>query len=841
MSVNQRLIILFIAIVVAFAGFFYLFVQIRQREASVYHDLDYSQRRATIEAVFDIKRSAQIKLVSDYSEWDEMYFYAFTHSRDWAQTNLSTLIPTFGYSLVQVYDRSRNLIYSATNNEALRADAFQFESAILDSVYNKRESFFGVKSKNLILATAAATIHRSDDTLRVREPAGYLFVSHTWDNRYLNDLAKSLNYQLKITSVEPTEEDVSSSQFNIKILRPILDWQGRPLSWLIFYSKNPQLNQLRLLGKQILFGTAGFLLIFLVMQYALLQYWITHPLKLISQSLNENNPSKISSLEKYKNEFSDVALLIEKFFAQKEDLLSEISERSLTESRLREIEEQTRKIFITSPEAIIVTDLKGNIITVNDETYSLFDVQDQILNADSKTNIFSFVWPESSAKMKQITDQLSHMSLIKGEELDLVTQKGKKFPSLISASVVYDSKREPNRLIFISRDLSEPKALEMKLRQAQKMESIGTLAGGIAHDFNNIITIISGYIALSIGKIEAHSKAQKDMDEALKACMRAKKLVSKILTFSRMSEKRIRPIQISSVIEDSLPMLRASIPSSIEIKSDISSDAFTNADPTEIQQILMNLSSNSYHAMRNNGGTLSIVLREIHGFELIGIHQEVQLSDDYIHLCLKDTGSGIPQELLERVFDPYFSTKPAGEGSGLGLSIVHGIISSYNGFITVQSKATEGTTMNIYLPVVEPGEELEEQTATIEYDFIPASILFVDDEETLAELFGEALREAGYEVDTYSDSHSALVSFSNDPTKYDLIIADVTMPRMDGLKLASLIRAQRQLPIILYTGFSDGRVHSEAARIGVCQILNKPLLPDDLIKIVKQVIAEAKV
>ncbi len=838
MSVNQRLVILFLAIIVAFAGFFYLFYQIRQREASVYHELDFSQRRATIEAVFDIKRNAQIKLVSDYSEWDEMYYYAYTNNQDWAASNLATLIPTFGYSLIQVYDRDRKLLYSATDNQNLKDDAFQFETTVLDSVFSKRKSFFAVRHKNQILATAGATIHRSGDSLRVREPAGYLFVSHSWDNKYLGDLAKSLNYLIKITSVEPTEQDVSSSQYNIKILRPITDWQGRPVSWLIFYTHNPLLKQLQLLGKQILFGTAGFLLIFLITQYALLQYWITHPLKLISQSLKENNPELIQSLNSYRNEFSDVAILIEKFFTQKEELLSEIDERAKTEIRLRDIEEQTRKIFITSPESIIVTDLAGNILTVSEETYRLFDTKDRDLSPAEKSTIFDLAWPDSLSKLQQITKDLPTEALIKSEELELVTCEGKKFTALVSASVIFDSKREPNKLIFITRDLSELKALEMKLRQSQKMESIGTLAGGIAHDFNNIITIIAGYIALSAGKIEGQINAKKDMDEALKACMRAKNLVGKILTFSRMGEKKINPLQLSHIIDESLPMLRASIPSSIEIKTEINSLAYANADPTEIQQILMNLSSNAFHAMHPNGGTLTLKLKEIHGFELIGIHPDVKLSEEYLHLCVQDTGAGIPKDLVERIFDPYFSTKPAGEGSGLGLSIVHGIINSYNGFITVDSVYNSGTIFNIYLPVVEHEEIQVVEAQTFEYEFMPATILFVDDEPTLAELFGEALRTEGYMVDTFSDSHTALISFTNHPDKYDLVIADVTMPGMDGIKLASLIRAQRYLPIILYTGFSDTRIHSEVAKTGINRLLNKPLLPDDLIKVVKQIVAE---
>jgi signal transduction histidine kinase/ActR/RegA family two-component response regulator len=366
--------------------------------------------------------------------------------------------------------------------------------------------------------------------------------------------------------------------------------------------------------------------------------------------------------------------------------------------------------------------------------------------------------------------------------------------------------------------------LEAQLRQAQKLEAIGTLAGGIAHDFNNILGAIIGYSELATVDLSKRHPAQAHVAEVLRAGNRAKELVRQILTFSRQEEHERKPIQLQSVLDEALKLLRATLPSTIEIRQRIDPQAPPIlGDATQIHQVMMNLGTNAWHAMNERGGILEVSLVPLDvDADFAQTHGDLHRGR-YLRLMISDTGCGMDRAVLERVFEPFFTTKPPGAGTGLGLAVVHGVIKRHEGTIAVYSEPGNGTTFNLYFPV----HEIETQTPVMESITIPKGngerILFVDDEAPLAALGKSMLERLGYRVTAQTSSVEALATFSAQSDQFDLVITDQTMPSLSGADLARLMLEIRpELPVILATGYSTTINPEKAQAIGIRELLFKP-------------------
>lgn len=410
----------------------------------------------------------------------------------------------------------------------------------------------------------------------------------------------------------------------------------------------------------------------------------------------------------------------------------------------------------------------------------------------------------------------------------------------------YAADGKPLRLVGTIRDITASKneeyeriRSEARLAQAQKMEALGTLAGGIAHDFNNILGIILGYTEMVLWSKPAGSGEHNQLSEVLKATYRAKELVKQILAFSRRSKHEKKPVQIGLVVKEAMKMLRASLPSTIEIKTNVSSQALVLADPTQVHQVLMNLCTNAAHAMRQNGGILEVRLTNvrIEPGEAIRLHSELQ-AGPYVRLDVRDTGDGINPAILNRIFDPFFTTKEQGVGTGLGLAVVHGIVKSHGGAIEVESSVGEGTRFQLFFPAIEkaPGHERIVSTP------LPRGserILVVDDEPALTVVLQKILDRLGYRVEYRTNAVEALELFRSrvDNEPFDLVVTDMTMPHLTGVDLArELHQVAPKSPVIVCTGFNEQISEDRTRGLGINGFLTKPVIARELAEMVRKVL-----
>jgi len=385
---------------------------------------------------------------------------------------------------------------------------------------------------------------------------------------------------------------------------------------------------------------------------------------------------------------------------------------------------------------------------------------------------------------------------------------------------------------------AEREKLQEQLLEAQKLEAIGTLAGGIAHDFNNILSAIIGYSELAMDFVPKENRARSMLYEIFRAGKRARDLIKQILTFSRQSTPERKPVELHYVIKEALNLLRATIPKTIQIQQDIDINCGTvHADPSQIHQVLMNFCTNAYHAMRENGGILAVSLKPFNIPLQDSISREIGIEPGpYVRLEISDTGHGMTRAILDRIFDPYFTTKKKGEGTGLGLAVVHGIIKSHHGHIGVYSEPGKGSTFTIYLPRIDKKNEAAENVPIDQLPTGTEHILFVDDELPIVSMGREMLRKLGYQVTATTNSVEALHRFMATPDSFQLVITDMTMPEMTGANLAKKILEIRNIPIILCTGFSDLVNEDKAKAMGFQEYIMKPILARDLAAAIRKVL-----
>jgi two-component system cell cycle sensor histidine kinase/response regulator CckA len=505
------------------------------------------------------------------------------------------------------------------------------------------------------------------------------------------------------------------------------------------------------------------------------------------------------------------------------DLINEISERKRTEKILKESEERFKIIFDQATVGISQIESKtGQFIRVNQRFCDIFGFTKEEIT--SKT-FMGITHPDD------LQEDLNKMKkLIAGEIREFSMEKryfhknGAIVLGNLFVSPMWGVGKEPNYHIAIVEDITERKTKEQKMRQVQKMEAMGILAGGIAHDFNNILAGIIGYAELARDDTPKNSPLKDYLEGILKSSNRAKDLVSQILTFSRKSQEKRQPVQLSMIVEEAAKLIRSTIPTTIKIRQNIDDAiAFINADPTQMHQIVINLCTNAAHAMQETEGVLEIVLSSIDITQEFIIKYHDISPGPFLKLEISDTGTGIDPKIIHRIFEPFFTTKEREKGTGMGLAVVHGIVKDHGGDISMNSQLGKGTTFTILLPQVISRPAKEEDTES-EIPTGNEHILFVDDEKVLMDLLKKILESLGYTVTVMNSSIEALETFQKLPNTFDIVITDQTMPHMTGYNLAKrILEIKPLIPVIICTGYSETLTVEKAEAAGIRALIYKPI------------------
>jgi PAS domain S-box-containing protein len=503
-------------------------------------------------------------------------------------------------------------------------------------------------------------------------------------------------------------------------------------------------------------------------------------------------------------------------------------------------EKKFRAIIETIEDGYYEVDLAGNFVFFNQPMCDILGYTREEL---AGMNNRDFMDGDNAKKVFKTFHQVYKTGKgRKAFDWELIRKNGSVCHVDTSVALLTDAQGDPIGFHGIARDVSEQKNLEIRLQQSQKMEAIGTLAAGIAHDFNNILSAIFGYSQLAQNNLGNPERAKEQMDQVMKAAQRAADLVQQVLTFSRQAEYIKKPLRVYLLVKESLKLLRSSIPSTIDIKTQLDSRQMVLADPAKMHQVVMHLCLNAYHAMKRQGGTLTVSLTDETVTCERHIKDRVIPTGDFLRLAVCDTGHGMDEATLEKAFDPYYSTRKTGESNGgLGLAIVQAIVDEHDGFLTVHSAPGRGTQVLIDFPVAYREGHGDEKLKKNEINALNGTetIMVVDDEKAIREICREFLQNHGYKTCLFDNGMAALEAFTSDPHGVDLIVTDMTMPGLTGDKLAQkVLQIRPDMPIILWCGFSEAISEETAVRMGIKKYMQKPIGNQDLLKSIRQILDE---
>ena len=663
---------------------------------------------------------------------------------------------------------------------------------------------------------------------QVINEAGEMFFLplYNFDNQTLNHIARVYldgtdfvqGVTIKNEYGEVLIDEINGPTSRLIRKQKVLKARGREIGTVTLYFSDQQLR-----NRQQETITTGFiiiivLLIVIVVAIDLFMHiWLTKPLQLLTKGIRRiaagdyTQPLPPAPQLELNAIVEEVNTMAEKIAEQKK--------------QLEDSEKRYRSIFEGAMEGIFQESLDGKILTANPAMAEIFGYSSPEEFIAGSTDTARDLWVDNRQR-RHLIGELKQHGFVTNFHAEMRHKKGGNLTINLSARLVRDADGKGRYIEGMLSDITRARQMEDDLRQAQKMEAIGTLAGGIAHDFNNILSAMFGYLELARMRTDDEVKLKKYLGDSMTAARRARDLVQQILTFSRKADQQKKPFPLAVIVKEACKLLRSSIPATIEMTMDLQSRAVVLADPTQIHQVVVNLGTNSYQAMEETGGTLSICLfdREItDGDDLLD--SELSAPGMYAVLEVTDTGCGMDEATRNKIFEPYFTTRSRRHGTGLGLALVHGIINNCKGKIEVSSTVDAGTTVRIFIPAID--RQTEPQPLTT----IPSvprgegqTIMLVDDEEPVRDVMKTFLEDSGYTVVSFERGRDILAALKADPDGYDLLITDMAMPKMTGAEIArAALLVKPGLPIILCTGYSAALNRQQALEIGIHTVLQKPV------------------
>jgi len=529
--------------------------------------------------------------------------------------------------------------------------------------------------------------------------------------------------------------------------------------------------------------------------------------------------------------------------AKNVQLNAEIAERTQAEAAVRESEARFRSLVDSVPDGIVVFDAEGTIRMWNNGARTIFDFEaEEIIGrpvarliADGLESPPLEILTRLSASTAPNYTFVRDTGVLQG-----IKKSGAVFP--LELSLCSWQAGQARLFAAITRDVTDRQNLQERIRQSQKLEAIGNLASGIAHDFNNILYPVVGWAEILMEDLPSGSSEHESVEEILKAALRGSDLVQQILAFSRKSKQHKKPVRVQQILQEALRLSRSTIPADIEIHQDFQNDCGpVMADPVQIHQVIMNLVTNAYHAVEATQGCISVSLSEIEAKSGTAGEQALE-PGRYALMTVSDTGCGIPPAVIDKIFDPYFTTKEQGKGTGLGLATVYGIVKEHQGEVTVDSKRGSGATFKVYLPVIALNHDTRPARPASTDETGTEQVLLVDDEASIVRFASQMLERLGYQVAAYTSSSAALDAFAADPHRFDLVISDMTMPQMTGEQLArALLTIRPATPIIILTGFSERCNRHDLEKIGVKGFAMKPIQKLEMSRLIRKVLAKPPV